>query len=83
MGSRNNIKQVRNKRLNDSSTKDDRTTNIEYSNNKENHITAKLRNKFIVPEKLFKQTTSSSVTKQVEIKEEVFEPEYDSNDESN
>jgi glycogen debranching enzyme len=83
MGSRSNIKQCKNKRLNDSSTKDDRTTNIEYSNNKENQITAKLRNKFIVPEKLLKQTTSSSVTKQVEIKEEVVDHEYDSNDESN
>jgi hypothetical protein len=82
MGSRNNNRQIKSRRFVSSSAKDDRTTNIENSNNKENQITDKSKNKNVFPEKLFKQTTSDTATKHVEIKEEVIDYEYESSAES-
>jgi hypothetical protein len=82
MGSRSNNRQIKSRRLASSSAKDDRTTNIENSNNKENQITDKSKNKNVFPEKLFKQISSDTATKHVEIKEEVIDYEYGSSAES-
>jgi hypothetical protein len=82
MGSRSNNRQIKSRKLVSFSAKDDHTTNIENSNNKENQITDKSKNKNVFTEKLVKQITSDTATKHVMIKEEVIDYEYESSAES-